>query len=76
MSFERIKIAGLALLCAALTLAARRTIANTSSAGAADQAVRPVSSVAAPGAEPAWVIPVEIVETGEAPRIHQVRGGR
>ena len=75
MSFERLKIAGLALLCAALTLAARRTTANTSSRGAADQAVHPVSSVA-PGAEPAWVIPVEIVETGEAPRIHQVRGGR
>lgn len=69
MSFERIKLIGLAVLCAALTLAARRTIAHSSVAGA-DQAVQPVSTVQQIGE--VWTIPVEIVEPGEAPRLHQV----
>ena len=69
MSFERIRLFGVAVLCVALTLAVRRTLAE-SSRGAADQSVRPVSTLQDGGA--VWTIPVEIVETGSAPRLHQV----
>jgi hypothetical protein len=66
--FERVKWIGLLMLCAALTLAVRRNLA--SSRGEADQSVQPVSSMQENGV--VWTIPVEIVETGQAPRLHQV----
>lgn len=69
MSLERMKMIGLAALCIALTLAVRRTIADSSSQ-ALDQAIRPVSTTQEGGE--AWTIPVEIVEVGAAPRLHQV----
>jgi hypothetical protein len=69
MSFERIKLIGLAALCIALTLAARRTIVDASPAGP-DQGIRPVSTMQEDGG--VWTIPVEIVEVGAAPRLHQV----
>lgn len=69
MSLERMKMIGLAALCIALTLAARRTIAE-SSPRALDQGVRPVSTLQEGGE--VWTIPVEIVEVGAAPRLHQV----
>jgi hypothetical protein len=69
MSLERMKLIGLAALCAALTLAARRTIVD-SSRPQLDQGVRPVSTMHEGGE--VWTIPVEIVEVGAAPRLHQV----
>ena len=68
MSFERIKLIGLAVICAALTLAVHRTLANSS--GPVDRSVMPVS--ATQDGTAVWTIPVEIVETGQAPRLHQV----
>lgn len=72
MTLDRIRLLALALLCAALTLAARRSIADASGRRGADASVHAVSAEAA---EPAWVIPVEIVEAGQPPRVHQVRVG-
>lgn len=69
MSLERMKLIGLAALCAALTLAAKRTIVD-SSATQLDQGVRPISTMQEGGE--VWTIPVEIVEAGSAPRLHQV----
>jgi hypothetical protein len=69
MSLERMKLIGLAVLCVALTLAARRTITGSPSS-AYEQGVRPVSS--SQDAGEVWTIPVEIVEVGAAPRLHQV----
>ena len=69
MSLERMKLIGVAVLCIVLTLAVRRSLAE-SSRGTVDQSVRPVSSMQESGT--VWTIPVEIVETGEAPRMHQV----
>ena len=69
MSFERVKWIGLLLLCLTLTLAVRRNLA-ASWGGAESPAVQPVSVQQGRGA--VWSIPVEIVETGQAPRVHQV----
>lgn len=66
--FERVKWIGLLMLCAALTVAVQRNLA--ASRGGVDQSVQPVSSVQDNRA--VWSIPVEIVETGQAPRLHQV----
>ena len=69
MSLERIKLIGLAALCAALTLAVRRTIADSSPSGY-ERGLHPVSSQQPSGE--VWTIPVEIVEVGAAPRLYQV----
>lgn len=74
MTFERFRLLALALLCAALTLAVRRSIADAANRKDADSSVYAVSSESS-AAESAWVIPVEIVEAGQAPRVHQVRVG-
>lgn len=71
MSPCRIRLLALALICAALTLAVRRTLADSPSARSADPSVRPMGI--GYGIDPERVIPVEIVEVGRAPRIHQVR---
>ena len=68
MSFERVKWIGLFMLCVALTLAVRRNLA--ASRGGVHQSVQPVSTLQGSGT--VWTIPVEIVETGQAPRLHQV----
>jgi hypothetical protein len=72
MTLDRIRLLALARLCAALTLAARRSIADAAGRRGADDSVR---AIAAESSEPAWVIPVEIVEAGQPPRRHQVRVG-
>lgn len=69
MSFERVKWIGLLVLCATLTLAVRRNLA-ASRGGEESPSVQPVSARQGNGA--VWSIPVEIVETGRAPRLHQV----
>ena len=69
MSLERMKLIGVAVLCIVLTLAVRRTLAE-SSRGGVNPSIRPVSSMQEGGT--VWTIPVEIVETGEPPRVHQV----
>jgi len=69
MSLERMKLIGVAVLCIVLTLAVRRSLAE-SPRNTAGQSVRPVSSMEESGT--VWTIPVEIVETGEAPRLHRV----
>ncbi len=73
MSSDRIRLLALALLCAALTLAVRRSIQDAVGRRAPDEALHP-ASVETP--EAAWVIPVEIVEAGQAPRRHEVRVSR
>ncbi|WP_035600877.1 hypothetical protein [Haloferula sp. BvORR071] len=69
MSFERIRLIGVAVLCVTLTLAVRRTLAE-SSRESADHSVLPVSTMHEDSA--VWTIPVEIVEAGGTPRLHQV----
>jgi hypothetical protein len=69
MNSDRIRLLALALLCAALTLAARRAASH-----APERKESEVISAEESGAT--WVIPVEIVETGRAPRMHQVRIGQ
>lgn len=69
MNSDRIRLLALALLCAALTMAARRA-ATRGPAGEEAEMNSPEES------ETTWVIPVEIVETGRAPRMHQVRIGQ
>lgn len=73
MTLDRIRLLALALLCAALTLAALRSIGDASGRRSTDGSVHAVSTEAA---EPGWVIPVEIVEAGQPPRVHQVRVGQ
>jgi len=75
MTFERIRLVALALLCAALTLAVRRSISDSSGRRAPDGSVHAISADSS-GDEAAWIIPVEIVEAGQAPRMHQVRVGQ
>ncbi len=69
MSFERVKWIGLLVLCATLTLAVRRNLASLRG-GEEHPSVQPVSTLQGNGT--VWSIPVEIVETGQAPRLHQV----
>ena len=72
MTFDRIRLFALALLCAALTWAVQRSINARASSREPDPSVHPVSAEAP---EAAWVIPVEIVEQGQAPRVREVRVG-
>lgn len=72
MTFARIRLLALALLCAALTLAVQRSINASAAKRGPDPSVHPVSAEAP---DAAWVIPVEIVETGQAPQVREVRVG-
>jgi len=72
MSFERLKMVGLVLLCIALTLAVRRTIASLSPGGPPDQRIQAISATAVSDAAAGDSIPVEIVEAGQVPRVQRV----
>lgn len=72
MLLERIRIVGIALIVAALSVSAWKTLGvNRALASREEPAVS--VPVAPPGVRAEWTIPVEIVETGEAPRLREVR---
>jgi hypothetical protein len=72
MLLERIRMVGVALIVAALSVSAWKTLGVNR-----QLAAREVPAPAAmPGTRAEWTIPVEIVETGEAPRLHEVRVNR
>lgn len=75
MFFERVRFLGIALICAALTLAAWKTVARNREPMPYDETLRPVSAVT-PSSGGELTIPVEIAEAGEFPRIHEVRLAR
>ena len=72
MLLERIRNTGIVLIGAAMSVAAWKTLAGNSVAAAADESIRSIST-ALPGGRGELTIPVEIVESGEAPRLHEVR---
>jgi hypothetical protein len=72
MLVERTRIAGIALIAAALAVTIWKTFAAGPEMLARDESIRSVSTAPAGGAAE-LTIPVEIVETGEAPRFHEVR---
>jgi hypothetical protein len=72
MLLERIRNTGIALIGAAMSVAAWKSFAGTPVAASRDESIRPVSS-GSPGGRGDLTIPVEIVESGEAPRFREVR---
>jgi hypothetical protein len=70
MLLDRIRNTGIALICVAFSLAAWKSFAGR--AANPGGAAPPVASVTAAG-RGELTIPVEIVESGEEPRLHQVR---
>jgi hypothetical protein len=72
MLLERIRMVGVALMIVALSVSAWKTLG-----GKRQLVAREVPAPAVmPGTGAEWTIPVEIVETGEAPRLHEVRVNR
>jgi hypothetical protein len=72
---ERIRMVGVALIVAALSVSAWKTLGGSRQLVAREGPATAVPP-AMPGARAEWTIPVEIVETGEAPRLHEVRVNR
>ena len=72
MLLERIRIAGITMIVAALSVAGWKAFAGGRVEPAVDDSIRPVSTVL-PAGNAVLTIPVEIVEAGEAPRLHEVR---
>lgn len=75
MLLERIRMVGVALIVAALSVSAWKTLGANRQL-VAREVPAPAVPAAMPGARAEWTIPVEIVETGEAPRLHEVRVNR
>lgn len=72
MLLERIRIAGITMIVAAMSVAGWKTFAVGPVETAYDDSIRPVSTSLSGGDE-VLTIPVEIVEAGQAPRIHEIR---
>lgn len=72
MLLERIRIAGITMIVAAMSVAGWKTFAVGRVETAYDASIRPVSTSLS-GGEEVLTIPVEIVEAGQAPRIHEIR---
>lgn len=72
MLLERIRIAGITMIVAAISLTSWKALAGRPAEASMDDSIRSVSN-AAPGGRGVLTIPVEIVEAGEAPRLHEVR---
>jgi hypothetical protein len=72
MLLERIRIAGITMIVAAMSVAGWKTFAVAPVEAAYDASIRPVSTSLS-GGEEVLTIPVEIVEAGQAPRIHEIR---
>lgn len=70
MLLDRLQSLGILLICAAMSVAGWKTLSARSAVSG--DAVRPVSVAVAPG-RGELTIPVEIVESGEEPRFHEVR---
>jgi len=72
MLLERIRIAGISMIVAAMSVAGWKTFAGGPMEAAHDGSILPVSTVLS-GGEEVLTIPVEIVEAGQAPRLHEIR---
>ncbi len=72
MLLERIRILGIALIVAALSVSTWKTLGANRSPAAGSDGHSP-APVAHSGAKAEWTIPVEIVEAGGEPRLHEVR---
>ena len=70
MLLDRLQSLGILLICAAMSVAGWKTLSARSAVSS--DAVRPVSATLSPG-RGELTIPVEIVESGEEPRFHDVR---
>lgn len=75
MLLERIRMVGIALIVAALSVSAWKTL-GANRLLVTRGAPAPAVPAAVPGVRAEWTIPVEIVEAGEAPRLHEVRVNR
>lgn len=72
MLLERIRILGIALIVAALSVTTWKTLGanrNPATHAGAD----PSATATHPPGRAEWTIPVEIVEAGGEPRLHEVR---
>lgn len=72
MLLERIRIAGITMIVAAMSVAGWKTFAVGPAEAAHDDSIRPVSTTVS-GGEEVLTIPVEIVEAGQAPQLHEIR---
>lgn len=72
MLLERIRIAGITMIVAAMSVAGWKTFAVGPAGAAHDDTIRPISTAPPDGGE-VLTIPVEIVEAGQAPRLHEIR---
>ena len=72
MLLERIRIAGITMIVAAMSVAGWKAFAGGPVEATRDDSIRPVSTASA-GGNSVLTIPVEIVEAGQAPRLHEVR---
>ena len=72
MLLERIRIAGITMIVAAISVTGWKSFAGGRAEASFDDSARSASSTL-PDAKGVLTIPVEIVEAGEAPRLHEVR---
>ena len=72
MLLERIRIAGITMIVAAMSVSGWKALAGRPVDATPDDSIRPVST-ASRGDKSVLTIPIEIVEAGEAPRFHEVR---
>lgn len=72
MLLERIRILGIALIVAALSVSVWKSFAGNRGLTAQGEATMPVAA-GHPAGKAEWTIPVEIVEAGGEPRLHEVR---
>lgn len=72
MLLDRIRLAGITMIVAAISVTGWKSFAGGPAEASFDDSTRSASSTSA-GSKGVLTIPVEIVEAGEAPRLHEVR---
>jgi hypothetical protein len=72
MLLERIRIAGISMIVAAISVTGWKSFAGARVEASFDEEAR-AAGPSSPISRSVLTIPVEIVESGEAPRLHEVR---
>lgn len=75
MFFERVRALGITLIVAAVSVSAWKTLGAIPLLASREDGAKTVA-VTQPAVRAEWTIPVEIVEAGEEPRLHEVRVNR
>lgn len=72
MLLERIRIAGISMIVAAISVTGWKSFAGAPVEASFDEEASSAAT-SSPSSKGVLTIPVEIVESGEAPRLHEVR---